>query len=140
MLINLSIRIISYGSSLLDGAQTIVGIGLENILAVSTKNSLLIANKNNLQNMRDITKTLEKHKKKFNYEDNTVYRPWGYFDVVYRGHNYLIKKIFINPHSSISLQKHNYRSEHWTVIKGNILVTVDDKKYNKIRTINFRSM
>ena len=78
----------------MDGAQTIVGIGLENILAVSTKNSLLIANKNNLQNMRDITKTLEKHKKKFNYEDNTVYRPWGYFDVVYRGHNYLIKNYY----------------------------------------------
>ena len=41
---------------------------------------------------------------------------------------YKVKKITILPNSSISLQKHKFRSEHWVVVKGIALVTLGKDK------------
>ena len=56
----------------------------------------------------------------FSYEDNI--RPWGFYDILYHNKNIKIKLISINPHSSISLQMHNFRSEYWFIIEGNAAV------------------
>ena len=45
------------------------------------------------------------------------------------GENFKVKRIQINPKKSISLQKHQRRSEHWVVIKGMATITRDDKVY-----------
>lgn len=42
-----------------------------------------------------------------------IYRPWGYFIVLFNIKFVLIKKIVIYPHKRTSLQKHFYRSEIW---------------------------
>ena len=47
---------------------------------------------------------------------------------------FLIKELIINPKSSISLQKHNHRSEHWTIISGKAKITINNKKYIKKKT------
>ena len=39
-----------------------------------------------------------------------------------------IKKIEVKVGESISLQKHQHRSEHWIIIKGTALVEIDDSK------------
>ena len=41
---------------------------------------------------------------------------------------YISKIITVKPHSSLSLQSHNYRQEHWVVIKGNPVVTLENIK------------
>ena len=38
-----------------------------------------------------------------------------------------IKKIVVNPNSSLSLQMHKHRSEHWVVVEGNAKVQVNDE-------------
>ena len=40
---------------------------------------------------------------------------------------YKVKKILLNPESSIGLQSHSKRSEHWIVIKGQATVTSGNK-------------
>ena len=35
----------------------------------------------------------------------------------------------MNSKSSISLQKHNHRSEHWTVVQGKPRITINKKKF-----------
>ena len=40
-----------------------------------------------------------------------------------------IKELVINSKSSISLQKHNHRSEHWTVVQGRPRITLNNKKF-----------
>ena len=35
----------------------------------------------------------------------------------------------MNSKSSISLQKHNHRSEHWTVIQGKPRITINKRKF-----------
>jgi len=54
-------------------------------------------------------------------------RPWGSFVVVERGQGYRIKKLKIRPKSSLSLQKHQFRSEHWVVVSGTAEVQIGDE-------------
>ena len=45
----------------------------------------------------------------------------------------MIKELTINSKSSISLQKHNHRSEHWTVASGKPRITINNKKFFKYK-------
>jgi mannose-1-phosphate guanylyltransferase/mannose-6-phosphate isomerase len=45
-------------------------------------------------------------------------RPWGRFVAIDEGNGYKVKKLHINAGSSISLQVHQHRSEHWVVVQG----------------------
>ena len=62
---------------------------------------------------------------------NVFYRPWGKYTNLYSGKKFLVKELVINPKSSISLQKHTHRSEHWTVISGKPKITINNKKFFK---------
>lgn len=58
-------------------------------------------------------------------------RPWGTWEVLDAGDGFCVKHIKVSPHSMISLQSHNFRSEHWIIIKGQAVVTLDDAKLVK---------
>ena len=62
---------------------------------------------------------------------NSFYRPWGKYVNLFNGKGFLLKEIIVNPRSSISLQKHQYRSEKWTVIAGNPKITINNRKFFK---------
>ena len=61
------------------------------------------------------------------YVHHRIKRPWGYYDVLLSRKTYKVKEIALLPKKSISLQKHKYRSEHWSVVEGKIYVFVDSK-------------
>ncbi|MDB5864620.1 MAG: mannose-phosphate guanylyltransferase [Betaproteobacteria bacterium] len=52
----------------------------------------------------------------------TVRRPWGSYTVLEEGPMYKIKLIVVKPTSSLSLQMHHHRSEHWVVLSGDAQV------------------
>ena len=52
-------------------------------------------------------------------------RPWGEWEVIDTGERFIVKKITVNPGEILSLQKHNYRSEHWIIADGEAEVTID---------------
>ena len=43
----------------------------------------------------------------------------------------MIKELTVNPKSSISLQKHLHRSEHWTITSGKPKITINKKTFYK---------
>ena len=45
---------------------------------------------------------------------------------------YRVKRIVVKPNSTLSLQKHYHRSEHWVVVTGTAEVTVG----NDVRTVH----
>ncbi len=53
-------------------------------------------------------------------------RPWGYYDVVDEGSGFRVKRICVSPGQRISYQRHAKRSEHWYVVSGQGVVTLDD--------------
>ena len=55
-------------------------------------------------------------------------RPWGYYKVLADEIDHKVKRIVVFPSGELSLQRHKRRSEHWHVIKGEALVTLDDKQ------------
>ena len=56
-----------------------------------------------------------------------VKKPWGTYQVLDQGKNYLTKKIYVKPNGKLSLQSHQHRSEHWIVVEGIAEVTIGEK-------------
>ena len=57
---------------------------------------------------------------------------WGFYETYKQTSHYLVKKLVILPYKKISLQAHNHRNEHWTIIKGNGIITIGNLKMNMI--------
>lgn len=57
-----------------------------------------------------------------------IKRPWGFYRVIARGKNYASKVIHVNSGERLSVQSHNYRSEHWVVACGSAQVLIGDKE------------
>jgi mannose-6-phosphate isomerase-like protein (cupin superfamily) len=51
-------------------------------------------------------------------------RPWGKWEVLDTGEEFIVKRITVNPKSKLSLQLHHHRSEHWIIAQGTALVTI----------------
>jgi len=58
--------------------------------------------------------------------NSIVEKPWGSFEILNSGENFLVKKIFVKPGGILSLQSHRHRSEHWIIAKGEAEVTLDE--------------
>ena len=52
--------------------------------------------------------------------------PWGHWEVLLDTPTYKVKRLTIAPGASLSYQKHFRRAEHWTVVQGEALVTLND--------------
>lgn len=60
---------------------------------------------------------------------NTEYhRPWGFYVILADEDDHKVKRIEVKPGKRLSLQRHKLRSEHWYVLKGKAIVTLDDKE------------
>jgi mannose-6-phosphate isomerase len=57
-------------------------------------------------------------------------RPWGSYIVLDEGSKFKVKKIDVLPGKRLSYQKHSKRAEHWFIVEGNAVVTLDDKEIN----------
>jgi len=57
----------------------------------------------------------------------TEHRPWGYYAVLSDEAAYKCKKIVVYPGKRLSLQRHQRRDEHWFVVQGKAVVTINDK-------------
>ncbi len=61
-------------------------------------------------------------------------RPWGSWEVLEVGDNYIVKKIIVTPNQILSLQSHQHRSEHWIIVEGTAEVTYGEKLDNLLKT------
>ena len=59
-----------------------------------------------------------------------VYRPWGWYDSIDEGERFKVKRISVYPKSSLSLQKHHHRAEHWIVVSGTAEITVGQETFS----------
>jgi len=84
-----------------------------------------------LGSWREISKVYNNNKSKYYKKKNVHYRPWGKYVNLYQGKEFLVKELIINSKSSISLQKHNHRAEHWMIIQGKPKITINNNKFFK---------
>ena len=104
----------------------VVGIGLNDIIAVAMPDAVLVAPKDRAQ---DVKKAVELLKAQDIAQAEIFpkdHRPWGWFESLALGERFQVKRIYVKPGASLSLQSHNHRSEHWIVVEGTAKVTIDD--------------
>lgn len=53
--------------------------------------------------------------------------PWGKWEVLLDEPEYKVKRIVVDPGQRLSYQVHARRREHWMIVKGKALVTLDGK-------------
>jgi cytidyltransferase-like protein len=52
-------------------------------------------------------------------------RPWGHYTVIEKVEGAKVKTLNVEAGKSLSMQRHQHRSEHWTVVSGNGYVNLD---------------
>jgi len=56
------------------------------------------------------------------------HRPWGFYVVLSDEPDHKVKRIVVYPGKRLSLQRHRRRSEHWHIVNGDAIVTLNDKE------------
>lgn len=56
-------------------------------------------------------------------------RPWGYFEVLSDSTDHKVKRIVVEPGGVLSLQRHKLRSEHWFIVSGKGIASIDGNNY-----------
>ena len=84
-----------------------------------------------LGSWKEISKIYKRDKAKYFKKKNVYYRPWGRYVNLFEGKNFLVKELTVNSKSSISLQKHYHRLEHWMITQGKPKITINKKKFFK---------
>jgi len=59
----------------------------------------------------------------------TEFRPWGFFETLVEDYEYKVKRLTIGADSSISLQFHLKREEHWIIVAGDAEIVINDEVY-----------
>jgi mannose-6-phosphate isomerase len=53
-------------------------------------------------------------------------RPWGSYAVLAEGDQFKVKTLEVRPGQRLSYQRHKRRAEHWFVVAGQGVITLDD--------------
>jgi mannose-1-phosphate guanylyltransferase/mannose-6-phosphate isomerase len=97
--------------------------GMKDTIVVQTEDAVLVCPREQSQDVRKIVDYLEKEERVERLIHPTVKRPWGAYSVLIEGEKYKVKRFTVDPGQKMSLQKHGRRSEHWVVVKGQVIVT-----------------
>ena len=100
------------------GRRLISLLGVENLIVVDTSDALLVCDVSREQDVRKIHRALEDRADLVQMPSLTVERPWGRYTVLSEYTGYKVKRIEVNPGASLSLQRHQHRSEHWVLVEG----------------------
>ena len=84
-----------------------------------------------LGSWKEISNIFKKNRSQYFKKSNVFYRPWGKYINLFLGKSFLVKELVVNPKSSISLQKHKHRFEHWTITSGKPKITINKRKFFK---------
>ena len=116
-------------NSLVFGEDHLVAaVGIEDLVIVDTKNATLVAPKDRAQEVKAIVSKIKTAGRDEHEIHREVARPWGKYDSIGNGERFQVKRITVNPGSSLSLQMHHHRAEHWVVVSGTAIVQRDDEE------------
>ena len=106
----------------------LIAIGLKDTVVVQTDQLTLVIDKALTSKIDKITSKISKDVINGTAEQRH-FRPWGYYENLKEDVGYKVKSLHISPKSRISLQYHNQRTEHWTVVRGTANIEIDGKNF-----------
>lgn len=108
-------------------SRLVAAVGVDDICVVETQDAVLVTKRGDTQRVKEIVDELHKRNIQEGQLHLKVSRPWGSYMVLENQAGFKIKRIVVNPGSSLSLQSHQHRSEHWVVVSGTATVMCNDK-------------
>ncbi|BBP45133.1 mannose-1-phosphate guanylyltransferase/mannose-6-phosphate isomerase [Thiosulfatimonas sediminis] len=123
------ISIDSKNNLLVGHGRQVAFVDIEDLLVVDTSDALLISKKGSSQKVKQVAQQVKSLKPQLVEHHDLVYRPWGSYEVLAFGDKYKVKRLTVKPGCKLSLQKHLHRSEHWVVVSGTALVTIENESF-----------
>jgi mannose-1-phosphate guanylyltransferase/mannose-6-phosphate isomerase-like protein (cupin superfamily) len=103
-------------------------VDVEDLIVVDSPDALFISKRGSSQKVRNIVEDLKNRVRKEAVQAMESARPWGSYAILCEEERFKIKRLVISPGKRLSLQYHHHRSEHWVVVRGTALVTIDEKE------------
>ena len=107
--------------------RLVTAVGVEDICLIETADAILVTKRGETQRVREVVDELKRRNSQEHILHLSVQRPWGSYTVLEEQPGFKLKRITVNPDAKLSLQRHQHRSEHWTVVSGTATVTCDDE-------------
>jgi mannose-1-phosphate guanylyltransferase / mannose-6-phosphate isomerase len=107
-------------------SRFVAAVGVEDLLIVETGDAVLVAHRDRAQDVKSIVDHLKASGRSEHQMHPRVYRPWGWYEGIDIGERFQVKRIMVKPGERLSLQMHHHRAEHWVVVSGSAMITVDD--------------
>ena len=110
--------------------RLVATLGVNDVVIIETADAVLVTHRNQSNSIKDLVARLEKQGRLEPNFHRKVNRPWGWYDSIDHGDGFQVKRIMVKPGASLSLQKHEHRSEHWIVVRGQAQVTNGDQTFS----------
>ncbi len=115
-------------NNLVSARNLVCLVGVDNLAVIETDDATLVFDRSRGDSVRALVKDLASQGRKEVVEHMEVFRPWGSYQRVDMGERFQVKRIVVKPGGRLSLQKHFHRAEHWVVVRGVALVTIEERE------------
>ncbi len=110
-------------------SRLVTAVGLNKHVIVETQDAVFVAPRDHVQQVKTLVDRLKNNQRQETITHKGAYRPWGRYEDLANSDHFAIKRVTVNPHAKLSLQKHFHRAEHWVVVRGTALVTKGDEQF-----------
>jgi mannose-1-phosphate guanylyltransferase/mannose-6-phosphate isomerase len=100
-------------------------IGLDNHVVIETSDAVLVAPKDSAAQVKSLVEQLTHAGRSERLHHTRQFRPWGYHELLIERQGFQVRRVVIKPGQAIALQRHQMRTEHWVVVKGQAQVQLD---------------
>jgi mannose-1-phosphate guanylyltransferase/mannose-6-phosphate isomerase len=109
-----------------DNGPSVALVGVEDMVVVSTRDAVLVVPRSRSQDVKLIVDELKARNSHRHLLHTVVHRPWGTYENTDVGERFQTKRLVVKPGGQLSSQLHHRRSEHWVVVEGEAIVTIND--------------
>lgn len=104
--------------------QLVVVNQADDLLVVNTDDAVYIGKSGASGELKRI---IREHPEKANYfeKQRINYRSWGLYEEISKEESFKVKKVTVFPGKTIYSHRHEHRSEHWSIVKGTALITLE---------------
>jgi mannose-1-phosphate guanylyltransferase/mannose-6-phosphate isomerase len=109
--------------------RLVAAVGVNDLVIVDTGDAVLVAHRDSAQDVKQVVSQLTDLEDEAAIFHQTVHRPWGSYTILEDAEDCKVKRLVVKPGQVLSLQRHQRRSEHWTVVNGTAKVRLGDEEF-----------
>jgi mannose-1-phosphate guanylyltransferase/mannose-1-phosphate guanylyltransferase/mannose-6-phosphate isomerase len=122
-------QVSSSGNFVLPHGDRVVGlVGVDDLVVADTADALLVARRGAGQGVKELVAAVAAAGRTQATEHPFEVRPWGRFEILRDTDDFKSKVIVVEPGQRLSYQSHRHREEHWVIVSGHPVVTLDGER------------